>query len=213
MRRWTSNLCVAAIFCISFYGCGLVTKNVVLTYHPEENVILFEEAGNVAIKVKVVDLRTEANDLGTEKEVGDDPTLAPINANNDLKELVGYAIETELTNRGFKSGEGVWIEVDLIKFYTNFGVGRGTSGFGINHRFTANLILHVDVKKPEGALVYSNLVRGEGAINVKMPILYYSPADLEHYSKASLDAALKDGISRLVNDPEFIKSLIKASVN
>jgi len=214
MRRWTTGLLVAAILYISFYGCGLVTKNVVITYHPEENVIRFEEAGNVAIKVTVNDLRTKASDLGTEKEVGDVPAPAPINTNSDLKELVGYAIETELTNRGFKSGEEVWIEVDLIKFYTVLGVNPSASYYQI---FTANLILHVDVKKPDGTLVYSNLVRGKGTNNIPLKrfpkFVYHSIASLERYSKASLDRALKDGISKLVNDPEFIKSLIKASMN
>ncbi len=192
MRRWTTSLLVAAILGVLFYGCGWVTGYTNITYHPQINVNQIEEADKVAIKVKVADLRTE-NEVGIKG-------IAPIIADNDLRELIAHAIETELTNRGFKSGESVLIEADLIKFYNN------STCFG----HITNLILHVDVKKPDGTLVYSNLVRGKGE-NKTFPIPF-CPIVVNEV-KVALDAALKDGISRLVNDPEFIKSLIKASVN
>ena len=206
MRRWTTRLWVAAILCISFYGCVPKTSHIIIAYHGQENVNRIEEAGSVAIKVKVVDLRIE-------KEVGNIPVLHRINANNNLRELIAHAFETELTHRGFKSGEGVLIEVDLIKFYTVFGTVKATSGIGVGRRYTSNMILHVDVKKPDGTLIYSNLIRGKGAINAHPFLFHPSKASLEHDTKVALDAALKDGIYQLVNDPEFIKSLLKASAN
>ena len=192
MRRWTTRLWVAAILCISFYGCVPKTSHIIIAYHGQENVNRIEEAGSVAIKVKVVDLRIE-------KEVGNIPVLHRINANNDLRELIAHAFETELTHRGFKSGEGVWIEVDLIKFY---------SPIEIKDNAAVDLILHVDVKKPDGTLVYSNLVRGK---RVKEDMALMTSG--KYNAKVFLEAALKDGISQLVNDPKFIKSLFKANVN
>ena len=104
-------------------GCGLVTDHIMVDYHVQENVNQFEGAGNVAIKVKVVDLRTE-------KEVGkkgdEYEMLGSIIADNDLKEIISQAIDTELTNRGFKSGERVLVEAELHKFYSFY---RGSKVF------------------------------------------------------------------------------------
>jgi len=217
MRRWATSLWVAAILCVLFYGC-LSTKpsHIIIAYHAQEDVNRIDEAGNVAIKVTVVDLRTEADDKGT-RIVGYrhptkpglftySPRTGPIFAKNDLSKLIAHAIETELNNLGFKSGERVLIEVDLIKFHSIYA--WFTTNIIADPGGLAILIFHIDVKKPDGTLVYSNLVRGRG-ISPNVALSSISPKE----SKLALEAALKDGISRLVNDPEFLNSLLKASVN
>ena len=198
MRRWTTSLWVTAILCVLFCGCGFINDHIFITYHAQEDVNRIEEAGNVAIKVKVFDLRYEASDMQAKSKVGI-KGYASIIADNDLMELIARAIETELTNRGFKSGERVLIEVGLFKFYSFMSHSHFSN--------SAELIFRIDVKKMDGTLVYSNVVRGEG-VNREFFIFYQGK-----YAKVALDRALKDGISKLVNDPEFIASLIKASVN
>jgi uncharacterized lipoprotein YajG len=195
--RW-SLFWGAAILCILFYGCGLVTDYMVITYYPQDNVARFEEAGNIEVKVKVNDLRSEARNLRSENEVGTKPA-ALIIAKNDLRELTAHAIETELMNRGFKLGDGVLVGVDLVKFYAYFW-----SQAWERTECVAELILHIDVKKSDGTIKYSKKIRGTG-FNPNLYILGGENA------RIALDAALKDGISRLVNDPEFIVALIKAS--
>jgi uncharacterized lipoprotein YajG len=188
---------------VLLYGCATRGPTYIdLTYSPQENINRLEEAGNIEVKVKVNDLRTEVSSLRTENEVGalvvSEPPFQhtpPLIAKNDLKELTAHAIETELINRGFKSGERVLIDVDLLKFY-----------FYINHAHVfAEFILHVDVKNPDGILVFSKLVKGRGEYLENT--FFWAKEE----SMIPLNAALKDGISRLVNDQEFIMALIKAN--
>jgi uncharacterized lipoprotein YajG len=184
---------VAAILFVMCYGC--VTPPLELTYHPQENVIPIEEASNIAVKVTVNDLRTKASNLRDANEVGllgNQGANPLVIAKNDVRELTAHAIETELINRGFKLGERVQVEIDFIKFY----------GYWFQGWFTAEIILYVDVKNSEGTPVFSKLIRELGAMKGSGKV---------ELVKTALDAALKEGISQLVNDQEFIMALIKAN--
>jgi len=59
--RWTTSLLVTVTLCVLFCGCGMISDHIFITYHAQEDVNRIEEAGNVAIKVKVFDLRYEAS--------------------------------------------------------------------------------------------------------------------------------------------------------
>jgi uncharacterized lipoprotein YajG len=184
---------VAAILFVMCYGCARPLLE--LTYHPQENVIPIEEASNIAVKVTVNDLRTKASNLRDANEVGILPSEGPrilLIAKNDLRELTTHSVETELINRGFKLGERVLVEIDFIKFYSYWMQGW----------VTAEIILYVDVKSSEGTPVFSKLIREIGAMK---------GSGKEEHVKTALDAALKEGVSRLANDQEFIMALIKAN--
>ena len=176
------------ILIILLYGCTGAPKYIELTYHPQENINRIDVAGNIEVKVKVNDLRTEVSKLQTSDRVSKHTDFM-----DQIIELTAYAIETELINRGFKLGDRVLIEVDLLTAFSTFYYGE--------------LTLHVDVKKSNGFLVYSNLIRGKGKNVNDFPLPYLEDIFI------AFDAALKEGISKLVNDPEFIKALIKANMD
>ena len=62
------------------------------------------------------------------------------------------------------------------------------------------------VKKRDGTFVFTKMVIGKG----KNPSIMMRSGE---NSKIALDAALKDRIFKLVNDYEFINSLVKASAD
>ena len=213
-----SLFCLAVTLSALFHGC-FSPKYIELTYHPQENVALIEEASNIAVKIIVSDLRKEANNLTAENKVGTEYSDLFILAKNDLRELTAHAIETELMNRGFKLDEGVAVavavEVALIKFY--YYLERGV----------AEIILHVDVKSAGGTPVFSRLVKGRNQDwHLPIPIWDIRDSKNRYLSKQQLEkltilhennrfitplnSALKNGVSKLVNDPEFINALIKA---
>ena len=234
-----SLFCLAVTLSALFHGC-FPPKYIELTYHPQENVVPIEEASNIAVKVIVCDLRKEANNIAAKNKVGSQLRHAEatqvsdlsILAKNDLRELTAHAIETELMNRGFKLGESVVVEVDLIKFYYySLGPIRPKILRSTPDRkpgtTAAEIILHVDVKSAGGTPVFSRLVKGRNQDwHLPIPIWDIRDSKNRYLSKQQLEkltilhennrfitplnSALKNGVSKLVNDPEFINALIKA---
>ena len=202
---------VAAVLCVLLYGCAPSTTQmyIELTYHPQENVARFEEAGNIAIKVKVNDLRTEASNFRDKNEVAGPAPYLQIISENDLRELTTHAIETELINLGFKSGEKVLIEADLVKLYGYLKGDRTGTRVG----YYSQLILHIDITNSERVLVFSKLIRSRGVSLNPAGKIAWSNVDFLDSAQISLETALKNGIFLLINDPEFITALIKANRN
>jgi len=210
------------------YGCARESRLYIeLTYHPQENPVRLEKVKNIAFKLKVNDLRAKASNLRMENEVGnsngEQPNQSgfPILAKDHLGDLTAYAIQTELINRGFRLGEGVLVEVDLIKFY--FSTGAVPITKFVYQRITASgeIILHIDIIKSNKTIVFSKLIKGRG--EYKRP--EFKRNEENQYTSSeplpkkpidvvtiALENALKDGISKLTNDPEFINSLIKADM-
>jgi hypothetical protein len=209
------------------YGCTRESRLYIeLTYHPQYNPVRLKKSENIAFKVKVNDLRAKASNLRMENEVGnsngEQPNQSgfPIISKDHLGDLTAHAIKTELINRGFRLGERVLIEVDLIKFYFSTGAVPITK---LYQRPTASgeIILHIDIIKSNKTIVFSKLIKGRG--EYKRPEFkrneknQYTPS--EPLPKKPIDVvtialenALKDSISKLINDPEFISSLIKADM-
>ena len=184
------------------FGCGeTITKYIELTYTPQENVIRFEEAGNIAVKVKVNDLRFEASGNVVSKTIYGSNTAIVI-AKNDLNELITHAIENELIIRGFKSGKKVLIDLTLFRLY-----GSVRNKPWERAMVFAVMFFRVDVKNPDGILVFSKKIVGRG----EAPAGLGGIETVRESDKVALEAALKTGISHMVNDPEFIMALIKAN--
>jgi hypothetical protein len=185
--------CRFLIFGVLIFGYGCATKKVVISYHPQENVIPLKEAGEIGVKVKTFDLRID-------KAAGSVGSFF-ITAKNELKNLVSHAIETELLNRGFKLGESVLIEIDLIDFKNYFlPLPRG----GRVPKVSAEITFHVSVKNSRGVLVFQSLVRQRGGYSIMRA---FGKWDTE----LTFGSAFKAGILQVVNDPEFINFLIKAN--
>ena len=183
---------------VLFSGCALTKDTVSLNYTAQPNVSKVTGAEHAGVMVKVDDAREDRTAVGA-KINGFGAEMAPIVANGDVVALVQSAIETELTDRGFKLGQtnGVTLLAELNTFRNHFKVGfwAGDS--------VASVIMHVTVKNSAGTIVFAKLVSGQG-LNPNIQLATGSNA------KLSLDAALKDAMDILFKDKDFIAALLPA---
>ena len=107
------------------------------------------------------------------------------------------ALEHEFKGRGFKVEKGsVEICVELSKFYNTFHP---------NGDCKAELIMIVKVRNNTGRDVFITLVEGEG--DTPDPMMRTG-----ENAKIALEAAMKDAISQLFNNEEFISAILSASL-
>jgi hypothetical protein len=139
----------------------------------------------------VSDLRSNKEELSKK---GDEYSfLAPILAENDVAEVLKEAIRSELERRGFVAdGAGAVVRVELSKFYNRFLSGTSE----------AELFMHVQ-QKAGGDLQFSTVVQGQG---VESGVAVRSGAN----AKASLEAALRNAVYKLMTDIRFTDALIAA---
>jgi len=182
-----------------FNGCALNKDQVALGYTDQPNVSKVAGADNAVVNVTVTDARSDKTAVGA-KVNGFGAEMAPIIAIGDVAALVQSAIETELTDRGFKLNptNGAGIAVELATFRNHFKVGFW-AGDAI-----AEVILNISVKNETGTLVYSNIVQGQGT-NPNIQLATGSNA------KVALDAALKDCMKKMFGDKAFIDALLHSS--
>ncbi len=188
---------LAMAFFIS--GCALTKDYVVLSYDPQTNVEKIKEADTVKVKVEISDVRAIRDKVSNKiNSYGMD--MAPIIAQNDVPDTLKKAIEAELSNRGFELADGsVLVLAELNKYYNSFKTGFWSG------RAVAEVVMNVQVKKPDKSILYSKMITGENTHTVQLAS--------GKNAKIVLDAALKDAISKLFNDTSFLDSLFKASKN
>lgn len=174
-------------------GCGLSTDLIQITYLPQETPARIKGAEGVGVRVEVSDLRSnkaEVSKKGDEYEF-----LAPILAQNDVAKALKHAIESELKRRGFGvQGADIVVQVELSKFYNRFRADNSE----------AELFMHVQVRKPGDALLFSSIVRGEG---IESGVGLRSGSN----AKKALEAALRDGVQKLMVDVRFTDALLTAA--
>lgn len=179
-------------------GCALSKEYIPINYAPQNNVTTVAGAERVSVKVQVSDVRSIHDRVGNKKN-GYGMEMAPIISTNDVIGVLQNAIETELSNRGFKLSEGdVTILVELSKFYNEF-----KEGFWAGDA-VAELTISAQIRKPDGNIIYSKLVTGEGE---KLKIQLASGKNAE----IALENALQNATVRLFGDPLFVDGLVKAS--
>ncbi len=189
------------LFAMAFLasGCALTKDYVVLSYDAQTNVEKIKGADAVKVRVEFSDARKVKDKVSCKKN-SYGMEMAPIIAGNDAAETVKNAIETELKNRGFNLAEGsVSVFAELNKYYNDFKTGFWSG------RAVAELVMNVQVKKPDRSILYSKMIAGENSHAVQMAS--------GKNAKIVLDGALKDAISKLFDDPSFIDSIFKASKN
>jgi uncharacterized lipoprotein YajG len=180
-------------------GCALTKDYVVLSYDPQPDVEKIKEADSVKVKVEISDVRS-IKDRVSSKKNSYGVEMAAIIAQNDVAETLKKAIEVELKNRGFDLTEGsVLVFVELTRYYNDFKTGFWTG------TAVAEVLMNVQVKKPDKSILYSKMIAGENSHTVQIAS--------GKNAKYVLDAALKDAMSKLFGDPSFIDSLFKASKN
>ncbi len=190
------------LFAMAFIasGCALTKDYVVLSYDAQTNVEKIKGADAVKVRVEFSDARKVKDKVSCKKN-SYGMEMAPIIAQNDAAETVKNAIETELKNRGFNLTEGsVSVSAELNKYYNDFKTGFWSG------RAVAELVMNVQVKKPDSSIIFSKMIAGESTIsNLQLAS--------GKNAKIALNGALKDAISKLFDDPSFIDSIFRASKN
>ena len=177
-------------------GCALTKDYVVLSYDPQTNVEKMKRADGVSVKVEISDVRTIRDKVSSKKN-SYGMEMAPIIAQNDVGDLLKKAIEAEFKNRGFELADGsVQVFAELNKYYNDFKTGFWSG------KAVAEVVMNVQVKKPDKSILYSKLITGENSLTVQLAS--------GKNAKLALDAALKDAISKLFADAAFMDSCFKA---
>jgi uncharacterized lipoprotein len=178
-------------------GCALTQERVKLSYAPQVGVPKVEKADSSVVAVDVIDSRT-TRDRVSSKENAYGIKMAAITSEENITSLLKEAIEVELEHRGFQRGTGkALVLVELSKFENDFEQGF-FSGDAV-----AELFMGVQVKEAKGQILYTKFIEGKG-LNSGIQLASGSNA------KIALDAAMKDAISKLFQDPQFLESIVKA---
>ncbi len=199
MRLFRGLQRAGILFAIAFLatGCALTKDYVVLSYDPQTNVEKIKGADAVQVRVEFSDVRMVKDRVSCKKN-GYGMEMAPIIAQNNAAQTVKNAIEAELKNRGFHLTEGsVLVLAELNKYYNDFKLGFWSG------RAVAEVVMNVQVKKPDRSILYSKMIAGESSHTVQLAS--------GKNAKIALDGALKDAISKLFGDPLFIDSILEAS--
>lgn len=178
-------------------GCALTQERVKLSYAPQIGAPKVEKADTAIVTVAVVDSRT-TKDKVSAKENAFGMKMAPITSEENVSSLLKEAIEVELEHRGFQLGAGkALVLVELAKFENDFKQGF-FSGDAV-----AEFFMSVKVKEVTGQVLYTKFIEGKG-LNSGIQLASGSNA------KIALDAALKDAVAKLFQEPQFLESIVKA---
>jgi uncharacterized lipoprotein YajG len=121
---------------------------------------------------------------------------ADIVSDSDVATTLKTAFETELHGRGFTDGAGGdLVSVRLSNFDNQF-----TLGF-FSGDASATIGMDVTVKRPDGSVAYNKYITGESKDWVEIA----GEANAERV----LNGAMRDAVSKVFSDSEFIDALNK----
>lgn len=178
-------------------GCALTKEQIALNYTPQQNIDPIKGSERIGLEVNVKDSR-KMRDKVSYKKNAYGMELAEISSDKDVAELVRDSIKTELQNREFNINENdAQVNIELLKFFNDF-----KSGFFSGDAF-GEIIMTAQVKKKDGSVIYNKSITGD-----------YLEQNIQlatgKNAKLALEGALKDAISKLVNDTEFIRALMQS---
>ena len=179
-------------------GCALTVDTVQLQYLAQQGVARIEGADKVTVAVTLTDARTRKDRVSSKKN-GYGMEMAAIVSKEDVATLVSTAIAVELRSRGFTVAESrVTVGIELTKFWNDFKTGFW-SGSAVGE-----VVCNVQVKKPDGNINYVKSITGS-----------YTEQHIQLASgpnaKNALDGALKDAVTKLMQDENFIKAILQAA--
>ena len=194
-----SCLLIIATAALFLNGCAVTKDYVSLNYTNQTNVIKLAGAESVSVKVEFTDTRSIKDRVGSKKN-GYGMEMAAIISKEEVTDIMKKAVESELTQRGFRIAEGDFaLKAQLAKFYNDFKVGFW-SGDAV-----AEITMEVQLRNADGTITYSKLLSGEGK---KENIQLASGAN----AKVALEGAMQNVVERLFADPIFIDTLLKRPV-
>ncbi|MDO9531979.1 MAG: YajG family lipoprotein [Deltaproteobacteria bacterium] len=193
-RFWVSCSFLLFSFCLS--GCALTKEYITVDYTPQKNIEPIRGAEKVNLKVNVNDGRS-IRDKVCYKKNAYGMELGEIISNSDVVKLVQDSIKTELTNRGFILNDGnIVINIELIKFFNDFKTGFFAGDA------SAEVLMGSQVKISNGNIIYNKIITGN-----------YVEQNIQlatgNNAKLALEGALKDAVSKLINDSDFIMALME----
>ncbi len=175
-------------------GCATQAS---IKYMPRQGVAKVRGADKVAVSVKLTDDRADKSKISIMKN-GYGVEMYPITSQNNVAELVSKAFRGELQSRGFKmNGGSVAVKIQLTKFYNDFKIGFITS------KAVAEVACVVQVKKADGSINYVKAITG---MYTKKGIWWLSAKN----AGLALEEALKNAVSKLMQDREFISAILQA---
>jgi len=187
-----------AVTCLSILalgqGCALTTDTIRVGYSMTRARPIAGAEGTM-VTVKVKDARGMGDRVSVKKN-GYGMEMAPILDPDAINTLKG-AIEGELRARGFAPGSGATVDVEVVRFYSDFKMGFFAGDA------MADLNLSVQVKGPDQAILFAKSVQAEGA---NKGVLVAGGDE----AKVALEGALRDGMTKLLDDPAFFDALLKA---
>ncbi|HEY0838162.1 MAG TPA: YajG family lipoprotein [Azospirillum sp.] len=192
------SVLVGAVLALALSGCALTEDAVDLAYTPAVAAAPVPGAEAVSVKVTALDGRPNNRDRISVKKNGYGMEMAAIRAKQDVPTLVRQSIERELTDRGFKLGEGpAFVLVDVNRFYADFKTGFWSADS------VAEAHLNVQVRGTDGRMLYGKGIAGEGKIGEVMIMGGENARD-------AMQKALSDAVRRVVTDEFFLQALREA---
>ena len=175
--------------------CALTKEYITVNYNPQKNIEPIRGAEKVNVKVNMNDARSMRDEICYKKNAYG-MELGEIISNNDVIELIREFIKTGLTNRGFiVNGGDIAINIELIKFFNDF-----KTGFFVVDA-SAESLMGLQVKLSNGNIIYNKIITGN-YVEQNIQLATDNNAEL------ALEGALKDAVSKLVNDSDFIMALM-----
>jgi uncharacterized lipoprotein YajG len=195
-KRWQFlETALVLLFGFAVSGCALTKETITVDYSPQKNIESIRGAERIHLKVNVNDARSMQDKVSYKKNAYG-MEMGAIIPNNDVIQLFRDSIKTELANRGFIVNDGdTIVNVELIKFINDFKTGFFAGDA------SAEVIMGSQVKLLNGNIIYNKTITGS-----------YVEQNIQlatgNNAKLALEGALKDAVSKLVNDSEFIRALM-----
>ncbi len=175
-------------------GCAFTTGHVNLEYQSQTPAMKIAGADSPHVAVEVTDKRPTP--IVGQKINGFGMKTADIVSDSDVPGTLKSAFETELNNRGFTVGPGgVLIAVRLSSLQNQFTVGF------FSGEAAANMGMDVTVKRPDGAVAYDKYITGQNQEWIELA----TPGNAQD----TLDAAMRDAVSKVFSDSAFIDAVRK----
>ena len=195
-RKTIYTYIILIIVMVSICSC---TGYVDIKYTPEAGVSRINGADLVNVSINTTDTRA-INDKVSSAENAFGTEIFTIISNNGLTELISNAIEYELTNRGFRICDGgVRVNIELKRFFAEFQQGMWTSSY------ISVVTMYAQVVDFDDTVNYNRYI--VGTCTQKGLMSYYAT----NAARTTLEKALKNAISDLMQDSRFICAL-KSSI-
>jgi uncharacterized lipoprotein YajG len=184
--------CVVAM--VIGQGCAFIPQTIRVGYRVTEPAPIASAEG-IPVTVTVTDSRGMGGQVSAMKN-GLGMELAPI-LDPDVVSTLRAVIAAEIQGRGFPSGAGTTVNVEVLRFYNDFQASLFLTDA------VAEISMNVQVAGPDRAIVFSRTIQADGAFK---GLLVWGGTE----AKIALEKALRAGMDQLLADRAFFDALLKS---